>query len=40
MAKPTDDRQARLPWFVYAIPIVLVALLVAYAIVASWIPGT
>jgi hypothetical protein len=30
----------RLPWFVYAIPLVLLAFIVIYAIVASWIPAT
>jgi hypothetical protein len=30
----------RLPWFVYAIPVLLLVLIVAYAIVASWIPAT
>jgi hypothetical protein len=30
----------RLPWFVYAIPIVLLAFIVVYAIVANWIPAT
>jgi hypothetical protein len=35
-----NERKDRLPWFVYAIPVVLLALIVAYAIVASWIPAT
>jgi len=35
-----DQDLSRLPWFVYAIPIVLLAGIVIYAIVASWIPGT
>jgi hypothetical protein len=40
MPKEADDRHDRLPWFVYAIPVLLLTLLVIYAIVASWIPAT
>jgi hypothetical protein len=29
-----------LPWFVYAIPVTLLVLIVVYAIVAGWIPAT
>jgi hypothetical protein len=35
-----DKDPSRLPWFIYAIPVVLLAVVVIYAIVASWIPGT
>jgi hypothetical protein len=35
-----DKDFSRLRLFVYAIPIVLLAVVVIYAIVASWIPGT
>jgi hypothetical protein len=35
-----SEREDRLPWFVYAIPIVLLAFIVVYAFVASWIPTT
>jgi hypothetical protein len=38
--KNDSGRDDRLPWLVYAIPIVLLALLVVFAIVASWIPAT
>ncbi len=34
------DAADRLPWFVYAIPIVLVAFIVIYVIVANWVPAT
>jgi hypothetical protein len=29
-----------MPWFVYAIPVVLFAIIAVYAIFASWIPAT
>jgi hypothetical protein len=35
-----DRDPSRLPWFIYAIPVVLLAVVVIYGIVASWIPGT
>ena len=34
------DAADRLPWFVYAIPIVLVAFIVIFVIVGSWVPAT
>jgi hypothetical protein len=39
MAERTNGSK-RLPWFVYAIPILLLVLIVVYAIVASWTPAT
>jgi len=35
-----NEGKDSLPWFVYAIPVGLLAFIVVYAIVASWIPAT
>ncbi len=40
MTGGTNDGSKRLPWFVYAIPVALLVLIVAYAIAASLIPAT